>query len=277
MSDVECIEERDPAEGELSEVSDDDLLTPEERVLLYRELQEVEEGEPESALGNGQNRASGSNLEPEGPPDLPRAITLEPRDRNGSCHPLLCGKEGARRCFVEEFMAIKKVRKFMFKDQSTCTSWDALDGSDVDEVLEDEKEELLEKYNKGLEEEKKDLLTRYQELLKRNAEMEKKVNEKEERNMELRTQLEKTVNARKLGEAKYEELNERWKDSGNGSTSTEEGDSKETDDDMDPVLPALLSPSDGEENHDNDSISDANQIDEEVIGYLRNQGEPIDP
>ena len=82
-----------------------------------------------------------------------------------------------------------------------------------------------------------------------------KVNEKEERNMELRTQVEKTVDARKLEEAKYEELNERWKDSGNGSTSTEERDSKETDDDMDPVLPALLSPSDGEDSNDNDSMS----------------------
>ena len=56
-------------------------------------------------------------------------------------------------------MAIKKVQKFMFKDQSTCTSWDAPDVSDVNKVLEDEK---------------KDLLTKYQELLKRNAEMETK-------------------------------------------------------------------------------------------------------
>ena len=39
---------------------------------------------------------------------------------------------------------------------------------------------------------------------------------------------------------------------------------------MDPVLPALLSPSDGEDSNDNDSMSDANQIDEEVIEYLRN-------
>ena len=39
---------------------------------------------------------------------------------------------------------------------------------------------------------------------------------------------------------------------------------------MDPVLPTLLSPSDGEDSNDNDSMSDANQIDEEVIEYLRN-------
>ena len=84
------------------------------------------------------------------------------------------GKNGARGCFVEEFMAIKKVQKFMFKDQSTWTSWDALDVSDVDKVSEDEKEELLDIYNEGQEEEKRDLLARYQELLKKNAEMEKK-------------------------------------------------------------------------------------------------------
>ena len=71
---------------------------------------------------------------------------------------------------------LKRVQKIVLPDHSTLTSWDALDVTDVDKVLEEEKKELLEKYNVDLEEEKGDLLTRYQELLKKNAEIEEKVN-----------------------------------------------------------------------------------------------------
>ena len=76
-----------------------------ERVLTSRELPEGEEEELESASENEEeSMTSSSDSGPVGPPGIPRAITLEHRDRNGSCHPLLCVKEGERRCFVEEFV-----------------------------------------------------------------------------------------------------------------------------------------------------------------------------
>ena len=71
-------------------------------------------------------------------------------------------------------------------------------------VLEEEKRELLAKYDKGLEEEKRNLLIKYDKLVKRNADMEREVKEKEERNMELRLQIAETIDARKIEETKYE-------------------------------------------------------------------------
>ena len=125
-SDNEFIRERDSdtqAEEKQSEESDDEFITPGrtgEKILIPRELPEEKEEEPESASENEEeNMITSSDSVPVRPSDRSRAVTLEPRDRNGSCHPLLCGKEGARRCFVEEFMAIKKVHKVLFKDQST--------------------------------------------------------------------------------------------------------------------------------------------------------------
>ena len=80
--------------------------------------------------------------------------------------------------------------------------------------------------------------------------MEEKVNQADKRLMKLRTRLEETLSARELLEARHKELNEQWRDSGNGSTSTEEGGSRETNGALIPVLPALLSPLAGGENQD---------------------------
>ena len=68
--------------------------------------------------------------------------------------------------------------------------------------------------------------------------------------MRLRTQLGETTEARELLEAEYEEFNEQWKDSGNGSTPTEDGSSQETDGTLDHGFPASLSPLAGENKED---------------------------
>ena len=105
-------------------------------------------------------------------------------------------------------------------------------------------------YGVNLKEEEDDLLATYQGLLKKNAEMEEKVNKADKRLIRLRTQLDETANARELLEAKHEELNEQWKDSGNGSTPTEDGSSQETDGTLDHGFPASLSPLAGENKED---------------------------
>ena len=79
-----------------------------ERVLVSRELPEGDEED----LGSGSEDVegcliSGSVPGPVGAPGISRGRTLELRDRNGACHPLLCGREGARKCGVEEIMTIK--------------------------------------------------------------------------------------------------------------------------------------------------------------------------
>ena len=110
MPGVECINEGDPAREKSSVISDEDLPSPEERIVLYRELQQGDDSELETVLETGQNRASAPNLKPEGLPALPRTRTFEPRDRRSARHPLICEKEGVRRCIVEDFLAIKEVQ-----------------------------------------------------------------------------------------------------------------------------------------------------------------------
>ena len=142
--------------------------------------------------------------------------------------PVLCGREGARKCGVEEIMTIKWMQESMSGDQLTSTSWDTLSASDIVQDLVNMEKEPLERNNEGLKE-RRDPLIRFQELRERIAEMKKEVNKEEVRKMELRRQLEG---------AKCDEFDERCKDSGNGSIST--------DDVINPVLPAVLFPSGGE-------------------------------
>ena len=86
-------------------------------------------------------------------------------------------------------MAIKRVQESMSRDQSTCTSWDTLNGSDVVQVLVNMEKKPLERNNEGLKE-RRDPLIRLQELRETIAEMREEVNEEEVRKMELRRQLE---------------------------------------------------------------------------------------
>ena len=109
----------------MTESSDEDLLAPVrigERVLLSRELAE-EEGK-ETGQDEDDSMTSSSDSDPGVAPSIPRAVTLERRDRTGSCHPLLCGKEGAEMCYLEAFAAVKRAQIPMFKDRSTCTRGD---------------------------------------------------------------------------------------------------------------------------------------------------------
>ena len=167
--------ERNPAGKRLSVVSDHRHLTSNKGGLLLRDPQGAEV-EVESVSQSGQNRASPLNLKPEGPPDLSGTRASVPRDRMGACHPLVCEEKGVRRCVVKDFLDTKGVQEFVLQDQSTGTPRYASDASDADEVLENESREPLGMYSVNLEKEEDDLLARYQGLLKKNAEMEERVN-----------------------------------------------------------------------------------------------------
>ena len=154
-------------------------------------------------------------------------------------------------------LAIKRVNKVLFRNQSTYVNWETLDPSDIDKVLDEEKRDLLEKHD---------------EMVKRNTDMKRDVEKKEGRNIKLKLQIAETIEARKTAETKYEALNEQGKDSENGSTSTEEWNQDkdvEINDDVDPEMPILLSSSGGEESNDDASTTGENLLDEEVIDYLR--------
>ena len=106
----------------MTESSNEDLPVPariEERVLVSRELTAGKE--------TGQDDESmtfSSDSDPGEAPYLPRAVILERRDRISSCHPLLCGKEGAEVCYLEAFADLKRAQDPMFKDQSTYAGED---------------------------------------------------------------------------------------------------------------------------------------------------------
>ena len=68
--------------------------------------------------------STGSDSDPGVALCIPRAVTLERRDRTDSCHPLLCGKEGSEVCYLEAFAAVKGAQIPILRDQSTCTRGD---------------------------------------------------------------------------------------------------------------------------------------------------------
>ena len=175
--------ERNPAEKQPSGVSDHGHPTSNKGGLLYREPQGAEV-EVESVPQTGQNRASPHNLKPEGPPVLSETSTSVPRDRMGACHPLVCEEKGVRRCVIKDLLDTTGVQESVLQDQSPVSSRYTSDASDTDDVSVNESREPLGMYGVNLKEEEDDLLATYQGLLKKNAEMEKRVNKAEKRLME---------------------------------------------------------------------------------------------
>ena len=142
-----------------------------------------------------------------------------------------------RRCVIRDLLETRGVQESVLQDQSPVSSLYASDASDTDDVSVDESREPRGMYCVNPKEEEDDLLATHRRLLKKNAEMEKRVNKAEKRVMELRTHLLKMTKARELLEAGRVEFNGEWEGSGKNSKTKEEPNLALT-----PVLPALLSP-----------------------------------